>query len=316
VQAVADEVSGSYQVTAGGNNTRVTVDGTSASYPQIRNVAIDQGAYVTDQQSISLDKVAVIGPTVATDLFGTDTTQPDGLPAGIIGQTIRINNIEFTVIGITVAKGGTGFGSQDNQIYIPLQTAERFLAGNNYLSTIDVQATSADVMTQVQNDVTTLLLANHNISNPAQADFSVLNQADILARASSIGTTLTYLLGAIAGISLLVGGIGIMNMMLTTVTERTREIGLRKAIGARKSDISRQFLVEATALTVIGGVTGIILGTAISFAVSWSGLITTSVSWGAIVLAFGVSAAIGIAFGWYPARRAASLNPIEALRFE
>jgi putative ABC transport system permease protein len=171
-------------------------------------------------------------------------------------------------------------------------------------------------MTQVQNDITSLLLQLHGISNPANADFSVLNQADILASASSITTTLTYLLGAIAGISLLVGGIGIMNMMLTTVTERTREIGLRKAIGAKQGDISFQFLTEAVALTLIGGVVGIVLGVGLSMLVNLTGLVTTSISWPAIFLAFGVSAAIGIAFGWYPARRAASLNPIEALRYE
>jgi putative ABC transport system permease protein len=168
----------------------------------------------------------------------------------------------------------------------------------------------------VQNDITSLLLTRHGISNAAEADFSVLNQADILASASSITSTLTYLLGAIAGISLLVGGIGIMNMMLTTVTERTREIGLRKAIGARKTDISRQFLVEAITLTVIGGVIGIILGTGISLVVNLTGLVTTSITLEPILLAFGVSAAIGIIFGWYPASRAASLNPIEALRYE
>lgn len=316
VQSVSDEVSGSYQVAASGTNTRVTVDGVNETYPAIRNLAIDQGSFITDQQGVSLNKVAVLGPTVVTDLFGSDAMQPDGLPANVIGQTIRINNIDFTVVGITVAKGGSGFGSQDNMIYIPAQTAERFLTGNSYLSTIDVQAANSGSMTQVQNDITSLLLTRHNISDPTQADFSVLNQADILASASSITGTLTLLLGAIAGISLLVGGIGIMNMMLTTVTERTREIGLRKAIGARRKDITTQFLVEAVALTVIGGVTGIILGVGISLAVSLSGLLSTSISWQAITLAFGVSAGIGIIFGWYPARRAASLNPIEALRYE
>ena len=171
-------------------------------------------------------------------------------------------------------------------------------------------------MTQVQADITVLLLDRHHISDSTQADFSVLNQADLLSSASSITTTLTYLLAAIGGISLLVGGIGIMNMMLTTVTERTKEIGLRKAIGARKGDISKQFLAEAIALTVIGGVIGIALGWLISYAVNLTGLIATSVSLYAVLMAFGVSGAIGIIFGYYPARRAAALNPIDALRYE
>jgi len=305
---VADEISGRYQVTGAGTNTNTTVDGVSASYASIRNVAVSDGIFITDEQSAELAKVAVLGPTAVSDLIATGT-EP-------VGQFIRINGQQFTVVGVTVAKGGSGFSNPDDMIYIPLQTMALYLAGNNYLTTIDVQAVSADSTTQVQNDITSLLLARHNISNPASADFSVLNQADILASASTITTTLTYLLGAIAGISLLVGGIGIMNMMLTTVTERTREIGLRKAIGAKKSDISRQFLVEAIALTVIGGVIGIVLGTTISFAVNLIGLMTTSITVGPILLAFGVSAGIGIVFGWYPASRAASLNPIEALRYE
>jgi putative ABC transport system permease protein len=316
IQAVGGEASGNYQVVAGGNNTRVTVDGVSESYPEIRNVQVDQGSFITDQESASLQKVAVLGPTVVQDLFGTDDSQSSGLPANVIGQTIRINNLDFTIIGITVAKGGNGFGSQDNEIFIPLMTAARYLTGSSYLSTIDIQATGPDAMTQVQNDITTLLLDRHNIGNPQQADFNVLNQADILASASSITGTLTLLLGAIAGISLLVGGIGIMNMMLTTVTERTREIGLRKAIGARKRDINLQFLAEATALTLVGGIIGIILGSGISLAVNLTGIVHTSISLGAIALAFGVSAVIGIAFGYYPARRASNLNPIEALRYE
>jgi putative ABC transport system permease protein len=171
-------------------------------------------------------------------------------------------------------------------------------------------------MTEVQADVTTLLLSRHNISDEALADFSVLNQNDILSTASSVTGTLTYLLAAIGGISLLVGGIGIMNMMLTTVTERTKEIGLRKAIGAKRSDISKQFLAEAVVLTVVGGVIGIVLGWGISFLVNKTGLVQTSVSLMSVLLAFGVSAITGIVFGYYPARRAAALNPIDALRFE
>ncbi len=308
IAAVAEEISSRYQITASGTNTNTTVDGVSASYPTIRNVAIDEGAFFTDEQSASLAKVAVLGPTTRDDLFGAG--------AEALGQTIRINGIEFKIIGVTTAKGGSGFNNPDDMVYIPLLTAARYLSGNQYLTTADVQATDATSMTQAQADITTLLLTRHKISSAAAADFSVLNQADILASASSITNTLTLLLGAIAGISLLVGGIGIMNMMLTTVTERTREIGLRKAIGARKQDISLQFLSEAVALTVIGGVIGIILGVGISLGVSYSGIITTSISWQSIVLAFGVSAAIGIAFGYYPARRAASLNPIDALRYE
>lgn len=308
VAGVAEEVSGRYQITGAGTNTNVTVDGVSESYPTIRNVQVADGTFVTDAMGTSLAKVAVLGPTAVSDLVATGT-EP-------VGQYIRINGQQFTVIGVTVAKGGSGFSNADDMIYIPYQTAQLFLAGNQYLTTIDIQAASADTTTQVQNDATTLLLVRHKISDPTQADFSILNQADILASASSITGTLTYLLGAIAGISLLVGGIGIMNMMLTTVTERTREIGLRKAIGARKSDISTQFLIEAVALTTIGGVIGILLGTGISLAVNLTGLITTTISYSAIALAFGVSAGIGIAFGWYPARRAASLNPIEALRYE
>jgi putative ABC transport system permease protein len=265
VAAVASEVSGRYQITAKGTNTNTSVNGVTSSYAQIRNVNVADGSFISDDQNDSAAKVAVLGPTTRDDLFGEGTD-------GVVGQTIRIRGSEFKVIGITAAKGGSGFNNADDVIYIPTKTAQRYLSGDQYVSTIDVQAGSADAMTQVQADITALLLDRHHIADATQADFSVLNQADILASASSITATLTYLLAAIGGISLLVGGIGIMNMMLTTVTERTREIGLRKAIGARKSDISKQFLVEAMALTLIGGAIGIALGWLISFGVNLTGV--------------------------------------------
>jgi putative ABC transport system permease protein len=309
VSAVASEVVGRYQITAKGTNTNTTVNGVTSSYPGIRNVEIAEGSFIDDTQNDSAAKVAVLGPTVRDDLFGEDAQ-------GVVGQTIRIKGVEFKVIGITVSKGGSGFSNADDIIYIPTKSAQRYFSGDQYLTSLDVQAANAKAMMQVQADITDLLLQRHKISDPTQADFSVLNQADILQSASSVTATLTYLLAAIGGISLLVGGIGIMNMMLTTVTERTREIGLRKAIGAKASDISKQFLVEAVALTLIGGAIGIALGWGISFVVNLSGVVATSVSLTSVVLAFGVSALIGIIFGYYPARRAAGLNSIEALRYE
>jgi len=313
VAAVSGEVSSRYQVAVAGANTNTTVNGVNAAYATIRNITMDQGSFITDNQSTSLAKVAVVGPTVVTDLFGADAVASDAL-----GQNIRINNIQFTIVGVTKTKGGSSFGSQDTMIFIPLNTALQYFAGNGnaFLSTIDIEASSQTAMTQVQNDVTSLLLTRHNITDPTKADFSILNQTDLVSAASSVTSTLTMLLAAIAGISLIVGGIGIMNMMLTTVTERMREIGLRKAIGATKSDINKQFLSEAIALTFTGGALGILLGWGISFIVTLTGLLTAQVTVSSIVLAFGVSAAIGIVFGWYPARRAANLNPIDALRYE
>lgn len=308
VQAVSPELSGRYQITAKGTNTNTQVLGTSPSYLQVRNVQIESGSFISDQNIKTLDKVAVLGPTTRDDLFG-EGTDP-------IGQTIRIKGINFKVIGVTKEKGGSGFNNQDDMIFIPVTTAQKFLSGNDYVGSIGVQATSQELMADMQTQITSLLLSRHNISNPELADFSTLNQADIISAASSVTDTFTILLAAVAGISLIVGGIGIMNMMLTTVTERTREIGLRKAIGAKSKDISSQFLAESVLLTLAGGFLGICLGWTISFLVSRFGGIATSISLYSILLAFGVSAAIGITFGYYPASRAAKLNPIEALRYE
>jgi putative ABC transport system permease protein len=308
VTATAPEVDGRYQITATGQNTNTQVVGTVSAYTSVRNIQIAEGSFISDQNVASMSKVAVLGPTTRDDLFGTN--------AEAIGQNIRIKGIVFKIIGITQTKGGSGFGSQDDMIFIPLSSAQKFLAGNDYLSSISVEAANADVMTTLQSDITNLLLDRHHIKDVASADFSTLNQADIVATASSVTSTFTILLGAVAGISLLVGGIGIMNMMLTSVTERTREIGLRKAIGAKASDISKQFLIEAIMLTLIGGLIGVILGWSISYLITYFKVLETQVSISSVLLAFGVSALIGIIFGYYPARRAAGLNPIDALRYE
>ena len=311
VAAVAPEASGRYQTAAKGTNTNTSVVGVTAAYASVRNVQIDTGSFISDQNDSSGAKVAVLGPTVVTDLFGDSA-----VPSDAVGQTIRINQLEFKVIGVTAAKGGSGFSNQDDMVYVPLTSAQRYLSGGKYVTAINVQATDAGSMTQAQADITSLLLGRHHISDPTQADFSVLNQNDLISTVSSVTQTFTLLLAAIAGISLVVGGIGIMNMMLTTVTERTREIGLRKAIGATERDIIRQFLAEAVALTLIGGIIGVAIGVALSYGVTALGIVETSVSLPSVLLAFGVSALIGIVFGWYPARRAARMNPIEALRYE
>jgi len=308
VQAVASELSRRYQVVAGGKNTNTQIVGTTSSYPQVRNVEIDLGSFISDQNVTSQSKVAVLGSIVRDDLFGEGTNP--------VGQTIRINGINFKVIGVNNSKGGTGFGSQDDMVFVPITTIQKFLAGANYVSTINVQAGSSQAMSQVQAEITNLLLQRHNITDSALADFSVINQQDLVSSASSITNTMTILLAAIAGISLIVGGIGIMNMMMTTVTERTREIGLRKAIGAKKIDISLQFLAEAVMLTFLGGVVGILLGVGLAFGITFFSSLTTKISLFSIVLAFSVSAGIGIIFGYWPAQKAAKLNPIEALRYE
>ena len=307
-KAIAPEISGRYQITSKGKNTKTSVLGVTSEYLSVKNIEVNSGSFITDQNLRSLSKVAVLGPTARDDLF------EEGVDA--VGQTIRIKNIEFKIIGITNKKGGTGFSNQDDMIFIPLTSAQKFLAGDAYLTTINAQAKDEKSMTSLQQEVTELLLERHHISDPQLADFSVLNQEDIVAAASSVTSTFTMLLAAVAGISLVVGGIGIMNMMLTTVTERTREIGLRKAIGAKRRDINIQFLTEAVALTFIGGVIGVILGWLVSFLVTYFGVIQAQVSLYSVIIAFSVSTIIGVIFGYYPARRAARLNPIEALRYE
>ncbi len=309
IAALSPEISSRYQLTAKGTNSNTTVTGVEPAYALVHNVTVNSGEFISDQDISNRNKVAVIGPTTSDDLFG--------IGAEAVGQTFHINGMEFKVIGVTKSKGGSGFGNQDDMVYIPFTSAQLFLLGDStYITSLSISATDSAVMTQVQADITSLLLARHKISNATNADFNVLNQADIVSAASSVTGIFTILLAAVAGISLVVGGIGIMNMMLTTVTERTREIGLRKAIGAKAHDINIQFLTEAVALTVIGGTVGVILGWIVCYGITYFGILATQISINSILLAFGVSAVIGIIFGYYPARRASKLNPIEALRYE
>ncbi|MBI5153099.1 MAG: ABC transporter permease [Parcubacteria group bacterium] len=304
---ISPELQRRFQVTSlVGTNTNSTVIGALPEYIQVRNVSIANGSFFSDSQERSLGRVVVLGPTVASDLFG------DNEP---VGSTVRIHKVNFKVIGVLEAKGGAGFFNPDDTLIVPLSTMQKILAGNDFLSTIAISVQSKELMSQVQDDATFTLAERHRV-DPQSPDFSIVSQADILGTLTKVTDTFTLFLAAVAGISLVVGGIGIMNMMLTTVTERTREIGLRKAIGAKRNDINLQFLSEAIMLTCIGGTIGVVLGCGVSFAVSYFGILQAKVSLLSVLLAFGVSAAIGIIFGYYPARRAAMLNPIEAIRYE
>lgn len=307
VANVSPEYSKRAQVTALGKNTNTSINGVRAIYSSIHKVSVSEGEFITESDDARQAKVAVLGPTTVNNLFGT--TDP-------VGQLIRIQGQSFRVVGVTVSKGGSGFGNQDDAIYIPLSTAQHVLFGATNLSSISVEAKSADVMTQAQDQVGYLLLSRHKIASPTLADFSIFSQNDILSTASSVTGTFTALLSGIAAISLVVGGIGIMNIMLVTVTERTREIGLRKALGAKKKNIIAQFLVESIILTFAGGIIGMLIGVLASFIISKLISLPFTIAISSIGLAIGVSGAIGIIFGWYPARKAANLQPIEALRYE
>lgn len=307
VQAVVPEVQRRYQVISSvGLNTNTLVVGTSPDYLSVRNANVKSGAFFTENQNKSMARVAVLGATAAEDLFG------DNDP---LGKTIRINKINFKVIGVLEEKGGFPLVSPDYNVFVPVLTMQKIVTGTDYLTDILVSVENSKLISQIQELVTDSLARKHNVDYQS-LDFTVTSQADILSSLNQIINTFTFFLASIAGISLLVGGIGIMNMMLTTVTERTHEIGLRKAVGAQKRDITLQFLSESIILTVVGGIIGIICGWLLSLIISKLIGIVTAVSFSSVLLACGVSTAIGMIFGYYPAQKAANLNPIDALRYE
>ncbi len=306
---VSPEYSQNAQVVYRGKNINTSINGVTPAFEEVRNFRAAYGQFIQQGDVETAARVAVLGQNVVGELFdrGEDP----------IGKIIKIRNVPFRVVGVMELKGSSGFASMDDAVLIPLSTAmHRLFGAGRSVRQIGVQVSAADRMDIASSQITNLLMLRHKISNPANADFRIMNQADILNTLGQVTGTLTLLLGGIAAISLLVGGIGIMNIMLVSVTERTREIGLRKAVGAKRKDILFQFLIESLILCLVGGAAGILLGflgsAGIGQYAGWGTVIPLNSIW----LAFLFSAAVGLFFGIYPAVKASKLNPIEALRYE
>jgi putative ABC transport system permease protein len=312
VRLVAPQYNTNTTATHGGNTTNLSVYGVTSEYAAVRNWTLAGGRFISDEDNANLAAVVVLGQSAVEDLFGSTLVDP-------VGQTIRLNRQNYTVVGVLASKGESGFNNQDQVIFMPLRTAQLKLggAGNDAISQISLQVATAEEMDLAQAQVTAILRTLHGLSSSEDDDFTVQNQADILDTVSETTGTFTTLLGSIAAISLLVGGIGIMNIMLVSVTERTREVGLRKAVGAKRGDILLQFLAEAIVLSVLGGLLGVALGIGGAQVITpLLGSTEAVVTPDSVALALAVSLGIGIFFGLYPANRAAGLNPIDALRYE
>jgi putative ABC transport system permease protein len=315
VAAVAPIIQGNSTITYGGEKTSSQISGVTAEYAPVRNIEMSEGEFISQVHVLGRMSVVALGPGTADTLFGRHD--------GIVGETVRIEGQPFRIIGVLVSKGGGAFGSEDNAAYIPFTTAQARLIKKGSTNQVDVifaQAVSAEAVPQASEEISNILRQRHR-TPIGQDDFTVFTQQDFLQTFQTITGVLTIFLGGIAGISLLVGGIGIMNIMLVSVTERTREIGLRKALGARKKDILLQFLTESSLLSLIGGIIGIMFGWLIAFVVgkvaaATGNNFTPIVGTDAILLSTSFSAAIGLFFGIYPASRAANLEPVEALRYE
>jgi putative ABC transport system permease protein len=308
VKAISPMVRSGGQVIGGGKNWSTSINGVTPDYLYIRNYEIESGEMFTDRDERSSKKVAVLGKTVADELFADEDP---------VGEKIRINNTPFMVIGVLKEKGQSGMGGdQDDVILAPATTVLYRLKGGQNIDMIYVSAISKDQMYAAQQELTTIMRTAHRLQTAEDDDFQIRNQADIIDMASATTKTLTILLGSIAAVSLIVGGIGIMNIMLVSVTERTREIGIRMAVGARSNDILTQFLSESIMLSLIGGIIGTLLAFVVTFVMRKFTSFTPQINPATVFLAFSFSAIVGVFFGFYPARKAALLNPIEALRYE
>jgi putative ABC transport system permease protein len=308
LNGASPEVRSFAQIAAGNQNNNVQVLGVGSDYIQVRSWGLASGENFTEQDVRSVSKVALIGQTTAETLFGQEDP---------IGQILRIKNAPFTIVGLLERKGISMMGSdQDDVVLVPYTSAMKRLTGQTTFRAIYVQAMTAELLTDVQNQITELLRQRHRIGEGRDDDFMVQTQQEISDRVTATSRIMTVLLGAIASVSLVVGGIGIMNIMLVSVTERTREIGIRLAVGARGRDILMQFLIEAVTLSAVGGIIGILIGMGSSHVISKKMNWPTLTSLDAIVIAFAFSAAVGIFFGFYPARKASQLDPIDALRYE
>ncbi|MDT7894050.1 MAG: ABC transporter permease [Armatimonadota bacterium] len=305
---VAAEVRRGAQVVYRQKNTSTSVVGVTANYPVVRAYKVEKGRFFTEHEDLANARVAVLGQTVVANLFGEN--------ANPVGKTIRINGIPFKVIGVLAKKGALGPMDLDDQILIPLRTAMYRLFGTEYLNTISVQIVRNEFVTAAMEEIERILRRSHRLPPNKPSDFAMRTQAEWEQLAEQTSRLFIILLLSIASVSLIVGGIGIMNIMLVSVAERTREIGIRKAIGAKPSDIQLQFLLEAVVLSLVGGGLGIFFGIAASYAIGKVAGWTVIVSPISVILAFGFAAAVGIFFGYYPARKAAKLEPVEALRYE